>query len=195
MMSDDEAGAARKMFDLSDGLVASESVQARRAGERIKAILRDLLYEHDPWSDVLSPGPVKAAYDKPLPIINDENRGHWEAARRHEFRLQRCLDCGYIRFPIAFACPKCQSPNTEWALLSGRGKVASWVTFHKAYWPGFANDLPYVVVQVELDEGPRYLSNLIEVEGRDITAGMAVEVVFDDVTERVTLPKFRLCQT
>ncbi len=135
---------------------------------------------------------TKPVYDKPLPVVTEENVGHWEAARKHEFRLQRCLKCGMVRFPIAPCCPRCLSDKQEWSLLSGRGKIGSWIIFHKAYWPAFQKDLPYVVAQIELEEGPRYTSNLVDVRDKEVAIGMRVEVAFDDVTEEITLPKFRL---
>jgi uncharacterized OB-fold protein len=172
--------ALAKQFD------ASADLQVRRAGQRISAIVDDLASELDPWKR------AKPTYKKPLPVITEENRGHWDAARKREFRLQRCDACGFVRFPIAPVCPRCLSHKAEWALLSGRGLVSSWVVFHKAYWPGFRDDLPYVVLQVALEEGPRYISNLVGAKGQDIAIGMAVEAVYDDVTEAITLPKFRL---
>ena len=186
MSDQDDIGRVRRSAALARELGASQDLQARRAGERIGAILDDLLSELDPW------GTTKPLYDKPLPIITEENRGHWDAARRHELRLQRCHDCGLVRFPIAPICPRCLAARAEWSLLSGRGTIASWVVFHKAYWPGFRKDLPYTVVQVLLAEGPRYISNLVDAQDRDLAIGMPVEVVFDDVTAEVSLPKFRL---
>lgn len=180
--------AARAMQALARDIGASDDVQARRAGERIAAILDDLVTELDPW------GKARPAYDKPLPVLTAENRGHWEAARQHELRLQRCEECGYVRFPIAPVCPRCLSQRAQWDRLSGRGTIASWVVFHKAYWPGFRAELPYVVVQVALEEGPRYISNLVGPRDQTIAIGMPVEVLFDDVTDEVTLPKFRLRQ-
>ena len=88
-------------------------------------------------------------------------------------------------------CPFCWSRDYEWARVSGRGKVNSWVVFHQLYYEGFKGETPYSVVQVELEEGPRLMSNLVGVKSEEIHMGMAVEVVFDDVTEEVTLPKFR----
>ncbi len=201
MMNEREAGMAAQLLALSRVLAGSQTVQARRAGERVEAILRDLLYEHDPWSDVLSGGKPSVAsaatptqrppHPLPPPILTEENRGHWDAAKRHEFRLQRCQGCGMVRFPIAYSCPQCLSPEHEWALLSGRGRVSSWVVFHKAYWPSMSEQVPYIVAQIELEEGPRYTSNIVGLNGRDMRMDMQVEAVFDDVTGTLTLPKFR----
>jgi len=185
--------SAKTMLDLAKQLAESPHVQARRAGQRSEAILRDLLYELDPWGDALSQHAPPAAPPHPLPypIPTEENRGHWEAARRHELRLQVCLECGFLRFPIASNCPKCLSFKMEWKLLTGRGKVSTWIRMHKAYWPGMKERLPYVVAQIELDEGPRYTSNLDIAEGETPEVGMRVEVFFDDVANNLTLPKFR----
>jgi len=75
--------------------------------------------------------------------------------------------------------------------VSGRGTVSTFVVFHQRYFPSFANDIPYNVVQVQLDEGPRLTANLVDVPNAEITVGMRVEVVFDDVTPEVSLPRFR----
>lgn len=195
MMNGREVQLARRLLQLSTELASSQSLMPQRAGERIAAIVSDLLYEHDPLGELPSEmkGDSKAlpAYTKPLPIVNEENRGHWDAARNREFRLQRCLDCGLVRYPIASVCPKCLSSRFEWSLLSGRGVVGSWVVFHKAYWPSFKPDLPFIVAQIELDEGPRYTSNLVRIEAGNVRIGMPVEVVFEAVTDEITLAKFR----
>ena len=195
MMNEREAQLAQQLLQISTELAASRSVMAQRAGERTAAIIGDVLYEHDPLTATPAVGKAEAPgtppYDKPLPIVNEENRGHWDAAHKGELRLQRCLDCSFIRYPIASVCPRCLSTRLEWAHLSGRGMVASWVVFHKAYWPGFKPDLPFIVAQIELEEGPRYTSNLVGIATADVHIGMAVKVEFEAVTETIALPKFR----
>jgi len=130
-------------------------------------------------------------HQKPLPRIDDMNRPYWEAAKRHELVLQRCQECGHYRYPPGEICPRCLSDKLEWDKASGQGKVYTWTIFHQIYHPAFANEAPYAVVAVELEEGPRLVSNLVNCKIEDIRMGMPVEVVFDDVTERITLPKFR----
>ncbi len=130
-------------------------------------------------------------YTKPLPEPEETEVPYWEAVKRNELRAQKCLDCGEIWFPPNAACPECLSGNYEWTRLSGRGKVWSWVVFHQLYFSSFADDIPYNVIVVKLDEGPLMTSNMVECENEDIHCDMPVEVVFDDVTEEVTLPKFR----
>jgi len=79
----------------------------------------------------------------------------------------------------------------EWVAASGRGTVYSWIVVHQRYNRAFEEDLPYNVTIVELDEGPRMVTSLVDVENQDIKAGTPVEVVFDRVTEEITLPKFK----
>ena len=130
-------------------------------------------------------------YTKPLPAISSLNRAYWEALKRRELALQRCAGCGKVWYPPAPCCPLCWSRDWSWQKLSGRGRVNSWVVFHRAYFSSFESEVPYNVAEVELDEGPRLLTNLMEVDNAEIQVGMAVEVVFADVTEEVTLAKFR----
>ena len=132
-----------------------------------------------------------SAYAKPLPQVTPEMRPFWDAARRHELVVQRCRGCGTHRFPARDLCSRCLSREAEWVPVTGRGRVFSWATMHQVYHPGFAAEVPYAVVVVELDEGARLVSNLVGCAPAEIVAGMPVEVVFDDVTPEVTLPKFR----
>ena len=129
-------------------------------------------------------------YQKPTPEINDENRAFWEGCRQGELRVQKCSHCGHIRH-LSPACPQCLKAEHEWVAASGRGTVYSWIVVHQRYNRAFEEDLPYNVTIVELDEGPRMVTSLVDVENQDIKAGTPVEVVFDRVTEEITLPKFK----
>lgn len=130
-------------------------------------------------------------YEKPLPRIDETNRYYWEAARQHELMLQRCQECGQYRYPPGDSCPRCLSDSMVWVKASGQGTVYTWTVFHQVYHPAFAKDVPYAVVAVALEEGPRLVTNLVDCKLEEIKVGMPVEVVFDDVTEEITLPKFR----
>lgn len=132
-----------------------------------------------------------AQYTKPLPTPTEQSKPFWDACKQHELRIQRCTKCGhYQHYPLAI-CSQCWSFDLEWAKVSGRGKIYTWVVCHVAFHPGFADDLPYTFVTVELDEGVRMTSQMVDVEPEELYPGMPVEVVFDDVTEEVTLPKFK----
>lgn len=131
-------------------------------------------------------------YTGPLPNINDHNRPFWEAAKQNELRMQRCTACGHIRFPVNPVCTVCLSPDSEWAKLSGRGEVFAKLVYHRAFNPAFADTIPYNVVMVQLEEGPRMFSNVVGTPDDQFKVGDPLEVVFDAVTEDVTIPRFRI---
>ncbi|MCC7271369.1 MAG: OB-fold domain-containing protein [Alphaproteobacteria bacterium] len=135
-----------------------------------------------------------SAYAKPLPKLDTLNRPFWELARDHKLAVQACADCGDRHFPPTPVCPGCLSKNQGWEVVSGRGTLLSWVTFHRAYWGGFAGDLPYDVCLVELDEGPVLVSNLVGAAEGGFQVGDRVEVIFERATDEITLPKFVLAR-
>jgi uncharacterized protein len=130
---------------------------------------------------------------RPLPTIQPEWEHYWQKAKEHELWLMRCKDCGAAYFYPRAICPSCFSRNTEWFQSSGRGTLHAFAIVHRAPQPAFADMVPYIVAFVELEGGARMPTNLVEVEPDPsaVKIGMPVEVVFDDVDERVTLPKFR----
>ncbi|HYV66874.1 MAG TPA: Zn-ribbon domain-containing OB-fold protein [Myxococcales bacterium] len=131
------------------------------------------------------------AVTKPLPQITPEMAPFWEAARRHELVVQRCRGCGDFRFPARDLCSRCLSREVDWVPVSGRGVIFSYAVMHQVYHPGFADQVPYAVVVVQLEEGARMLSNLLDCPVQDVRVDMPVEVVFEELTPEVTLPKFR----
>ena len=130
-------------------------------------------------------------YQKPLPAISSLSKPYWEGLKHRELRLQKCDACGKVWYPPSPLCPGCWSRGFTWARLSGRGRVNSWVVFHQSYFRGYDDEIPYNVAEVELEEGPRLLTNLVGVINDEIHAGMPVEIVFHDVTDEVTLAKFK----
>lgn len=131
------------------------------------------------------------AYTKPLPVPAAESEPFWAGAKEHRLRIQKCAACGHAWHPPSVLCPGCGSTAHDWIDASGRGKVFSFVTYHRLYHRGWEGEVPYVVALVELDEGPRLLTAITDCAPEDVACDMAVEAVFDDVTEDVTLPKFR----
>jgi uncharacterized OB-fold protein len=131
------------------------------------------------------------SYEKPLPIPNADTEPFWTGCKAHQLRFQRCRTCGLVRWPASILCPECHGRETEWIVASGRGHVFSFIVYHEALHPAFEQDLPYVVAIVELDEGPRLLTNIVGCSPDEVHCDMPVEVVWDDVTEEIHLPKFR----
>jgi uncharacterized OB-fold protein len=132
-------------------------------------------------------------YRAPLPTPQPESDYYWERAKAHELWLMRCDDCRGAYFYPRAICPHCFSRNTRWFQSSGRGTLHAFSIVHRAPRPAFQDRVPYVTALVELEDGVRIPTNLVEVEPdpASIKIGMSVEVVFDDVTAEVTLPKFR----
>ncbi len=104
--------------------------------------------------------------------------------------LQKCGDCDTLRHPSPI-CGNCLSMDSEWVAMSGRGKLYTWTVVHQRYHPGFAEETPYNVAIVELEEGPRLLTKIVDCPNDNLYIGMEVEVVFEDVTEEIALPKFK----
>ncbi len=129
-------------------------------------------------------------YLKPLPPITNLSKPYWDSLRDGVLRMPQCQACELVFYPPAPLCPGCWSRDLTWAALSGRGTVNSWVVFHQAYLKGYDNEVPFNVAEVTLDEGPRLMTNLVGIDNDDIRVGMPVQVVFDAVTEEITLAKF-----
>ena len=128
---------------------------------------------------------------KPRPRVTPDNRPFWEACRRHELSLPHCADCESAFWPPSPLCPDCFRPAVEWRPVSGRGSVSSFVVVHQKWFPAFADETPYNAAQIELEEGPRLTASLVGIANEAIEVGLAVEVVFDDVDDELTLPRFR----
>ena len=123
-------------------------------------------------------------------------RPFWEGCRAGELRIPRCRDCGrWVWYP-ASACPGCGGGRHEWTRVSGRGRLFTWVRVHRAFLPGYQDRVPFLTALVELEEDARLrlATFLREVPPGGLRVGLPVEVTFERVDERLTLPIFR-CTT
>ena len=130
-------------------------------------------------------------YAKPLPAMQGLAKEFYAWCKQRELRFQRCGDCGAWRHVPRELCPQCGSWKWEWARSTGRGTVFTWTVVARALHPAFQQDTPYAPVVIEMDEGVRLLSQVVGCAPEELTIGMPVEVVFEDVTAEVTLPRFR----
>lgn len=119
------------------------------------------------------------------------HRPFWDALKAHELRVQKCAGCGTLRFVPKEICPRCGSQLADWTPVSGRGRVYTFTVIHRGPTPAYQAEAPYVIAHVELEEGPRVISNLVGCDSGDVHIGMPVEVVFDDVSDDWTLYRFR----
>ena len=137
------------------------------------------------------PDDSNAEYSRALPLPSPDSVPFWDGAKQHKLLIQKCRDCGTHWHPPSTICPGCGSRDNDWVESSGKGTVFSFVTYHRAYHEGWKGDIPYVVAVVELEEGARILSNVVGIPADQVVCDMKVEVLFEDVTDDVTLPKFR----
>jgi uncharacterized protein len=127
---------------------------------------------------------------RPLPVPTPETSHFWAGTRAGELRLQRCLACDVPYFPPRPFCPRCGGRDVEIVVASGRATLASYVISHLPA-PGF--DPPYAIALVELEEGPRMLTNIVDCPQTPeaLQLDMALVVTFAELTAEITLPYFR----
>ncbi|MGB1005637.1 MAG: Zn-ribbon domain-containing OB-fold protein [Thalassobaculaceae bacterium] len=125
-----------------------------------------------------------------IPVPTPETQHYWDGAKAGELRLQRCTDCGHIYFPPRPFCPHCGSRAVEVFTASGRGRLFSYVINHLPS-PGFTP--PFAIAVVELEEGPRLMSNIVDCPQTPeaLKIDMPLEVTFETLTDEITLPQFK----
>jgi uncharacterized OB-fold protein len=129
--------------------------------------------------------------DHPLPAPTRDNAPFYDAARKGELRFQRCSACGTFRHYPRPSCPACLSRAYTWERSSGRGRVYTWTIVRGPTLPAFEHNLPYNVVDVLMDEGVHFVSEVLDCPPEEIHAGLTVEAVFVPVSDAITLVKFR----
>lgn len=130
-------------------------------------------------------------YRKPLPEIQPFSRPFWEAAREGRLLVQFCKDCDARIFFPRRQCPECWSDSLDWLQASGKGVVYAFSVTCEGVEEAFVPDLPIILAWVDLPEGIRMQTNLLDCAPQSVRIGMPVEVVFKRVTEQIALPYFR----
>ena len=135
-----------------------------------------------------------------LPAIGEDEAPFWEATAEGELRIQQCAMCEHLRFPPRPMCPRCQSTESTWTRMSGRGTIYSFVVPHPPLLPQFAELAPYNVILVALEEDPtiRLIGNLVNQAGdkintidpASIKVGQPVQVVFERVSDEIHMPRW-----
>jgi uncharacterized protein len=136
-------------------------------------------------------------YGKPLPrpLSPELTRPFWEAAKRHELVIPRCKTCDYLFFYPRSECPRCLSTHLEWVRVSGRGRLHTYTVVYQPANAAFRDDAPHIYAVVQLDEGPRMASNVVQCAIDAVNVDMPLEAIFDDVTPEWTLVKFKPAST
>lgn len=130
-------------------------------------------------------------YIKPLPVPSKWSQPFWDGAKQHKLLLKKCAKCGNIDHPPYLYCTECSAEQYKWVEASGRGTIYAFTTTLIGAPLPFTEDIPYTIAMVDLDEGPRMLTTIADAEPAELKIGMKVEVVFDNVTEEIAIPRFR----
>ncbi|KWF24860.1 Zn-ribbon domain-containing OB-fold protein [Burkholderia pseudomultivorans] len=125
----------------------------------------------------------------PQPCANADSQVYWDAARDHRLLIRKCNACGTLHFMPRHLCPSCWSDSLEWIDAKGTGTVHSYTVIRRASLSAFAQRTPYVVALIELDEGPRMMTNILGDDALDVAIGDKVQVTFED-RETGSLPQF-----
>lgn len=127
----------------------------------------------------------------PQPLADATTLPFWQAAAEHRLVVQRCSACGRTRLPPAPVCPACRSAESDWQTLSGRGEVYTYTVVHRPIAAG--QQLPFVIAVIALEGagGVRMISNLVAVEPAEVRVGLPVELVWEDMSADLAIPRFR----
>ena len=126
----------------------------------------------------------------PAPMVTTTTQEFWDATARGEFRLQRCDDCGTVIWFPRSECPECWTSNLTVFNATGRGTVYSYTIIRKGA-GDYQDKGPFVVAYVELEEGPRVLTNVVDCDVESVRIGMPVTVVWHDTGKGNSLYRFR----
>jgi len=139
--------------------------------------------------------PPDTPFVRPVPGLTDLTRPFWAAAGKGRLVVQRCAACAHLRFPPGPVCTECLNERADWVPLCGRATVLSHLVFHQDYGAPWNARVPYSVVMVQLDEGPRMFSDIDDPEWRWVDVdlvGRSVEVWFDRVDADIAVPRFKV---
>jgi uncharacterized protein len=134
---------------------------------------------------------TKDALKKPVPAPDADSAALWRGLRDGVLLLQHCGDCRHVQYYQQGMCRECGSENLSHRAASGRGRVHSFSVVHRAPGPAFKADVPYAVLLVDLEEGPRMISTYVGGKPDDVTFDMNVMLVCEPINESTTLPRFR----
>jgi hypothetical protein len=125
-----------------------------------------------------------------LPNPTPVTKPFWDATREHKLLLQKCHR-GHVFYYARTNCPECLSKELEWVEASGKGRLYSYTVARRPQSPEFADDVPYIIAAITLDEGPRMTSLLVDADPDNVQIEGPVELVWDDVSDEVSMPCFR----
>jgi len=130
-------------------------------------------------------------WNKPLPTISGETKPFWDACRRGNLIIQKCDRCQEYQFYPRGICANCWCQDIRWVTATGKGTVWTFTVTRQNRTLGFEDELPYVLALVELDEGVKMFTNIVECDPNEVKIGMPVEVTFVQANQQITIPYFK----
>jgi hypothetical protein len=130
-------------------------------------------------------------YQKPVPVIDADSAPYWEGAKQNKLMVQKDRKSGKCFLYSRRLAPGVDDSQVEWVEAGGKGRIYSFTVAHAPAGPAFKDDVPYVIASIELDEGARVLANIVTDQPDSLAIGQRVEVLFDRVSDELTIPKFR----
>ncbi|WP_085993245.1 Zn-ribbon domain-containing OB-fold protein [Oceanobacillus senegalensis] len=128
--------------------------------------------------------------EKFFPHPTADTKPYWDGCKKHEVFIQYCSLCDKYQFYPRPICTNCMDDNVEWKKASGMGSVISYTTVRRSLSKAYEDEEPYILAIIELDEGVTMLSNIIGCSTEEVKAGMRVEVVFEEWSNDISIPKF-----
>jgi len=133
---------------------------------------------------------------RPVPVPDEQSAPFWEAAARHALTIARCSACQAFTMPPGVTCPHCGSidPRFSFAPVTGRGVIRSWTVLYQSFLPGFEEDIPFMLVDVELAgaDGVRLVGRLVDGPGAPVRLAAPVRIAFEDLAPGTSVPAFTL---
>ncbi|MDV6377087.1 OB-fold domain-containing protein [Sporosarcina sp. GW1-11] len=137
---------------------------------------------------------VTTAYQKPIPLKDQDNQPYWDAADKHQLALQKCDDCQAYAHPPGPSCAKCGSENVSWENFGDdiQATVYSYVVSYRPFLPGFQNELPTIIALAQLDDVPevKIMGNILHCEEKELKIGLPIQMTWVDITEDRALPQW-----
>ena len=134
------------------------------------------------------------SYEKPIPLKTQDNHPFWDAADKHELKLQKCDDCHTYAHPPGPSCKNCGSTRMSWESFGSdvNATLYTHVISYRPFLPGFQHDLPLIIAQAQLDEAPevKIMCNLLECNEDEVKIGMPLKMTWQDITEDRALPQW-----
>lgn len=128
--------------------------------------------------------------EKFIPTPTNETKPYWDACQHQKLLIQQCSDCEHIQFYPRIMCTKCMGRNVLWIEASGKAKVLSYTTVHRAILPAYIKEAPYLLAVVELEEGPTMMTNIVNCHLEDVACDMLVKVKFEQWSNDFLVPVF-----